>query len=535
MQELFILSLLPYLIYVTLKTKKGLHMLQLNWYNLDNRFVKWIKNNLLKVFINPDMFLPVFFVCLFIEYNLSAMIFITFYLIVAALYIKSNSFEQQKVKFNFTKRVRRLSVTILLIYILVIGSMIFTFDYIYIAYYYLILGLMVYINYIICISANVINKPVEKFVFNYYKTKAKNKLAGMPGLDVVGITGSYGKTSSKNILNDILSIKYNTLPTPKNYNTTYGLILTTNMYLDKFTDMFIAEMGAFKRGEIKELCDLVSPKYGILTSIGEAHLESFGSLENTTKGKFELIESLPSDGCGVLNFDDERQRNYKLKNDCNIITIGINNKDVDYRAIDIKLTPNGSTFNLVIKGDKKKYLFETKLLGKHNIYNILASLALGSYLGVNIERLQIAVKKVKPVKHRLELVKNYNYTIIDDSYNSNPSGCRCAIDVLKLMPGKRIIMTPGMIELGDKQYELNFELGKYIASSDGVDEVVLIGKEQTKPIYEGLKAEKYMETKIHVFNDVLDGFKYVNSLSNKKEEVFVLVENDLPDTFLENK
>ncbi len=535
MQELFILSLIPYFIYTVIKTKRGLHMLQLNWYNLDNRFVKWIKNNINKVFIKPDMFIPALAVGLFINYNMTVMFFVAFYLIVTALYIRNLKTEQQKVKFNFTKRVRRLSVTLLLIYVVVIGFMILTFDHTYIAYYYLVLGLLVYINYIVCILANIINIPVEKFVFNYYRNKAKNKLASMPSLDVVGITGSFGKTSSKNILNDILSIKYNTLPTPKNYNTTYGLILTTNMYLDKFTDMFIAEMGAFKRGEIKELCDLVSPKYGILTTIGEAHLESFGSLENTTKGKFELIESLPSDGCGVLNFDDERQKNYKLKNDCNIVTIGINNKNVDYRATDIKLTPNGSTFNLIIKGDKKKYSFETKLLGQHNIYNILASLALGSYLGVNIERLQIAVKKVKPVKHRLELVKNNNYTIIDDSYNSNPSGCRCAIDVLKLMPGKRVIMTPGMIELGEKQYELNLELGKYIATSKGVDEVILIGKEQTKPIYEGLLTEKYADKNIHVFNDVLDGFKYVNSLTNNKEEVFVLVENDLPDTFLEKK
>ena len=173
-------------------------------------------------------------------------------------------------------------------------------------------------------------------VYISYRNKATNKLTNMKNLKVIGITGSYGKTSSKNILSDILNVKYNALPSPKNFNTPYGLIITINNHLDKFDDILIAEMGAYKQGEIKELCDLVKPKYGILTKIGTAHIEIFGSQENIQKGKFELIESLPSDGIGVLNGDDEFQLNYKLKNDCKIIWIGIDNKDVDVRACDIK-------------------------------------------------------------------------------------------------------------------------------------------------------------------------------------------------------
>ena len=133
---------------------------------------------------------------------------------------------------------------------------------------------------------------------------ASKKLKSMPSLKVIGITGSYGKTSSKNILNDILSVKYYVLPTPKNFNTPVWLTITINNYLDKFNDYFIAEMGAFKKGEIKYLCDYVKPTYGILTKVGTAHLESFGSQQNIQEGKFELIESLPSDGIGVLNGDD---------------------------------------------------------------------------------------------------------------------------------------------------------------------------------------------------------------------------------------
>src|SRR5699024_10466739 len=130
-------------------------------------------------------------------------------------------------------------------------------------------------------------------------------------------------------------VKYNTLPTPRNLNTYNGLIMTVNNNLDKFTDIFIAEMGAYVKGEIAGLCKLVKPQYGILTSIGIAHLESFGSEQNIIDGKFELIESLPSDGFAVLNGDDPKQVNYKLKNNVRVIWIGIDNKDVDVRATNI--------------------------------------------------------------------------------------------------------------------------------------------------------------------------------------------------------
>ena len=288
-------------------------------------------------------------------------------------------------------------------------------------------------------------------------------------------------------------------------------------------------MGAFKCGEIKELCDLVKPKYGILTKVGTAHLESFGSQENIQKGKFELIESLPSDGIGILNGDDELQVSYKLKNDCKIVFIGIDNEDVDVRATNIKLTNKGTTFDCIFKGDKEKYHFETRLLGKANIYNILAGIALGKELGIDIKMLEAGVKRVNSVEHRLEFKKYGNINIIDDAYNSNPVGSKMAVEVLGMMPGKKIIVTPGMIELGDMQYELNKMFGTYIA--DVCDEVILIGKEQTKPIYDGLIEKKFNEKNIHILNDVKLAFPLMQKLSG--DETYVLLENDLPDIFNE--
>ena len=288
-------------------------------------------------------------------------------------------------------------------------------------------------------------------------------------------------------------------------------------------------MGAFKVGEIATTCKLVKPKYGILTTIGEAHLESFGSRENIQKGKFELIESLPSDGIGILNGDDPYQRSYKLKNDCKVLWIGIDSDDVDLKATNIKLSGEGTTFDCIFKGDKKKYTFTTKLLGKHNVYNILAAILLGHELGMSIDELKRGVSSVKTIEHRLELKPYGTNYIIDDAYNSNPVGSKMALDVLGLMDGIKIVVTPGMIELGEKQYEANYKFGEYI--SEVADYVILVGKNQTKPIYDGLKNKKYNKDNIYIINDVKEAFPIMNKLSTKK--TYILLENDLPDLFNE--
>ena len=394
---------------------------------------------------------------------------------------------------------------------------------------YLILGILSYINYFILILDNFINGPIEKIVGLHFENKAKAKLYSMTNMEVIGITGSYGKTSTKNILYDILDIKYNVFKTPANYNTPFGLMITINNHLDKYNDYFIAEMGACKKGEIKELCDLVKPKYGVLTRVGLAHLETFGSEENIQKTKFELIESLPSDGIGILNGDDEKQLNYNVQNDCEILWIGIDNHNVDCYAKDIKLTHKGTTFKAKFKNDKEEYVFETKLLGKNNIYNILAGITLGLKLGISIKDLQKAVKKVAPVEHRLSMTKYYDINIIDDAYNSNPMGAKMALEVLNMMPGKHIIVTPGMIEVGEREYEVNKEFGRQIA--DNTDVAILIGKEKTKPIYEGLVEKGYTKENIHILNDVMDAFPLMMQLKDK--ETYVLLENDLPDSFNE--
>lgn len=527
----FILCLLAWFPYFFLRTKKALHMLQQNLYNRNSRYIKWLVMNRSKVFTIIDL-LPLALALIFYFLKNHVIITILTVIVYGIAFIKTYDKmknEQTKLPLVFTDRIKRIILTTFILYLIPTIIIISYYDITDLNDYLYIYILLAYLQYFIVLLSVVINIPVEKLVYYYYFNKAKRKLNNMPHLKVIGITGSYGKTSSKNILNDILSIKYNTLPTPKNYNTPYGLMITANNYLDKFTEILIAEMGAYKKGEIKELCDFVHPKYGILTKIGKAHLESFGSEEIIQKTKFELIESLPSDGIGILNGDDPLQINYKLQNNCKIKWIGIDNKDVDVRASNIKSSNEGTTFDVMFKGDKKKHPFETKLLGYANVYNILGALALGYELGITIKELQRAVKRVNPVEHRLELKKYLDMFIIDDAYNSNPVGSQMAIDVLGTMPGKKIVVTPGMTELGDIQYDENKKFG--VSISKVCDEVILVGKKQTKPIQDGLKEAKYSSKKIHIVNDVKEALALLPKLKDK--DTYILLENDLPDMFNE--
>ena len=531
MKTIFIISLIIYFIHITIISTKSLHMLQQNRYNRGYRYIKWIIRNFKENFINVNLLFLVFILTMLNEkINLiTPYLFIAIYLFLTYVFINERKKEQVKIPLKYTARIKRLIITNYIVYLIAPLIMLITYEEEYLSIYYLILGSLAFINYFMLIIDNFINRPVERLVGVYFENKAKEKLASMTNIEVIGVTGSYGKTSTKNILYEVLSGKYNVYKTPANYNTPYGLMITINNYLDKYNDYFIAEMGACKVGEIKELCNLVHPKYGIITRIGLAHLETFGSEENIMNTKFELIESLPSDGIGVLNKDDPKQVDYKIKNDCKIIWIGIDNKNVDCYAKDLNLTYKGTKFNVKFKGEKEEYPFETKLLGRNNIYNILASIALGKELGMKISDLQKAVRGVKPIEHRLSMLKYYDINIIDDSYNSNPMGCKMALEVLKMMPGKHLIVTPGMIEVGEKEDEVNREFGHQIASS--TDEVILIGEEKTKPIYEGLLDMNYPKDKIHILNDVKEAFPLMLKL--KGQDTYVLLENDLPDTFNE--
>ena len=314
--------------------------------------------------------------------------------------------------------------------------------------------------------------------------------------------------------------------TPGSFNTTMGVVRTIREYLKPTHEVFICEMGAKQIGDIKEICDLVHPKYGILTSVAEQHLDTFKNIENVRKTKFELIDSLPQDGCAFLNADYEiiKNTNHGKTAEYYSTTDKTANYYVDMQ--ELAYSQDGTDFSVIVNGNTIK--MRTPLLGDYNISNILACVACACKLGLTTEQIAFGVHKLRPVEHRMEIKRNAaGVVIIDDAFNSNPKGAKMALETLAGFPGQRFVITPGIIELGDKQYFYNEQLGEQIA--DSVDFAVLVGAKQTAPIYDGLIKKSFPTDKIYVAQNLNDAATWAFSRTNPGD--VVLFENDLPDLF----
>ena len=513
------ISMLLFSIYFYKKIRHGLHILQLeNYYN--DRYLVWLKKNLKKIInirVIGMLIIPI--VILLIKQNIIAL---GVELLAFLVLIFTDKKVIEKKPFVVTARIRRMFLTLLLIIICVFiaGNMLPTLAGI------CAINALTILAYIFVYIINLLNRPVEKCIRAKFCRKASNKLKEIPGLKVVGITGSYGKTSTKYIVNTILSQKYNTLMTPESYNTTMGVVRTINEKLNSTHQLFICEMGAKYVGDIKEICNIVNPEFGILTAIGPQHLDTFKGIENVRKTKLELIDSLPENGIAFVNWEDENIRNSKITK--NMVKFGLDNKS-DYYAKNIEITEKGSTFDVVIP-NKRDISIKTKLLGSLNILNIVGAVAIADKLGMTADEIKAGIRFIKPVPHRLELKQNPNGSIIiDDAYNSNTKGAKMALEVLKSFENKqRILITPGIVELGNKSDEINCELGKEAADSS--DFVILVGAKQAVPILKGLKDKNYPDSKIYVAKNLQDGLNKMNQIIDNKS--VVLLENDLPDNYL---
>lgn len=392
-----------------------------------------------------------------------------------------------------------------------------------------ILLLMTIFSWVTVIVSVVILMPVEKIINRKYRREASRILKGMPDLKVIGVTGSYGKTSTKHYLERILSEKYDVLITPGSYNTTMGVIRTVRELMKPYNNIFICEMGAKQKGDIREICELVHPTVGIVTAVGEMHLETFKSIENVQATKFELIDSLPENGLAVVNDDFEYCRNRKVDNvKCERYSTAekLRGKD-DYWAEDIKYSPEGTAFT--VKG-RDGYTLElnTRLLGDCNVSNLLAAVIVARAMGLTEEEIKRGVTGIEPVEHRLSIKHTAGgVTILDDAFNSNPDGSRMALEVLReFKGGKRIVVTPGMIELGSRQHELNERFGEYIAKS--CDIAIVVGRYNREAITKGIEKGKF-EGKLYEADSFEEAQKLLNPMLNAGDTV--LYENDLPDSF----
>lgn len=423
----------------------------------------------------------------------------------------------------FTDRVRRLNYA--LFFALFAAYVILSFFTPYVQIMFLIiLGL----SPLLVLFANIIMIPVEKGIKRGFLSEAKLILRQRPDLIKIGITGSFGKTSSKFILQKILSEKYNTLASPASYNTPMGLTIVIREQLKPEHEVFIAEMGARYTKDIKELTDLVQPKYGLITSIGKQHLETFGSFENVAQTKYNLIDALPSDGIGYLpNDDGEALRRFQLE-DKKKRLFSIEKADGAFvYAQNITVHSGGCEFDLVCELGTVR--LNTVLLGKHNVLNILGACAVALDLGLSLEQIQAGVSKIEPIEHRLQLIASPSgVTVIDDAFNANPAGTKMALDVLQYFPGKKIIVTPGLVELGDEEQILNIQFGKDIAKS--CDIAVIVGKRFLPYIKQGLQEENFDMGAIVEYESLDEVTAFIGAYAKPGD--VVLFENDLPDNYL---
>ena len=523
---------LPAFLYVL---RYNLHMFQLNGYK-NGEHIHWLKKNVSRQYLLIligisgilSMCLP-HIVTLLLQ-TVAALICMKYY-----LYLKKTN---TKKKLVYTARVKRLILTdsILVILLLALTGVFLGVSRIAGAF-----AILTTLQIIALVIVNWINRPVEGMINQHYINDAKKKLRSVPDLIVIGVTGSYGKTSVKYYLDTLLKEHFEVLITPESYNTPMGVVKTIRSSLKPSHQIFICEMGARHVGDIKEICDIVHPEHGIITSVGPQHLETFFNMDNIVNTKFELADALPEVGLLFLNGDNEYIRNHsdKYKNKIFYTTgewakarelesqIAEGEVSRYYQTGDVKLSRTGTEFT-VTAPDGEKETFQMRLLGEHNVINVAGAVAVANTLGIPLKQLKVPVRRIQPVAHRMQLLERGNYTIIDDAFNSNPVGSRAAVETLKQFEGVRILITPGMVELGEKEEEYNYKFGTYAA--DCCDYILLVGEKHTAPIHKGVLESGFSQERCRVFEKLEDALSFAYSIKAEGHK-FILLENDLPDNY----
>lgn len=420
------------------------------------------------------------------------------------------------IKLKITKRIIRLFVTYSILLLL---TFLLTFNLSYLSLIYLL-------NPFIVMLVTLINYPVEYLVKRYYTLVAKRKLRKLDSLVKVAITGSFGKTSTKDIIYSLLEKKYITLKTPASYNTIMGLTKVINSKLNTLTEVFVCEMGATHNKEIEEMTKLIMPKFRLITDVGYQHISTFKTLENVLNAKFELLKTEYEGSTIILNGDNQMIKDASL-NFKDVIYYGINTNNT-FNARSINTNINNTSFD-IYHFDKYVLSIKTKLLGLHNVKNILASYALVKALKkVNIKisdkEFKEVIESIEPTIHRLNYKLVNNIHIYDDSYNANIVGFKNSVDVLKKINFKKIIITPGIVDTGEMTKKINEEVAEYIENV--FEKIYIIDNESGKYIYDKLKHLDY----VHLFSSFKEAYQDV--VNNHKEEIALLIANDLPDNYL---
>lgn len=514
------LSIMTTVIIIVMITNRTLQYLQQShyrisgfWTFLDRFYIKNPEHSAIILLLPLAFFLKHWFILL--GYFLLSLLFI--------FYVKK---KKDTIPLKFTARIERTYGFIVLLHIIfgTLFSLLVSFDTIT-----SVLGMEAILSPFFAFLSFLMMKPIEWCIYQWYKRKAqKKRLQVNP--KIIAITGSYGKTTTKNYLYELLKYKYMVVQTPKSYNTPNGICLTINETMQSMDEIFICEAGASKLGDIEQICKLIHPSYGIVTEIGRQHLETFHSIDSVAKEKMKLIECLPKEGVGVINVDNPHIRDYALNHQCKLIRIGIYEEHTlpgqtkDVYAKDIQYGKTGLEFRVVHQ--KGELTVKTQILGRHQIYNLLACIAMALEFGIEHEEIERQINTLVPVKNRLELKMDDNITIIDDSFNSNEIGFLNALEVLSFFDGKKILITPGIVEAGKYEEEMNQSLAEEIKNK--CDYVIFVRTQASKYISEGLEKLGFQE---YLFVET-----YQMAMAHAKEMISnqagaILVENDVSDIY----
>ncbi len=386
---------------------------------------------------------------------------------------------------------------------------------------------------IVFLAAQVV-VPVERRISQGFLSEADRRMRAYSGR-VIGITGSYGKTTTKFITAALLAAKYRVLKTPDGVNTTMGITRIIREELSDEHEIFVVEVATYGPGEIREVCEILRPRLGILTSVGVQHLERFGTQARIAEAKYELLASLPSGGTAVVNADDpvclELAGRARVDGK-RVVLYGMGGGtagDLTIRAVDIKVSVRGTSFR-VITSQGASAAYETHLLGRWNLSNILAGITAAVEWGVPLETMREAVAGLRPAPRRLEVREEGGIVKILDVANANPLGAQMALEVLaQFEGGSRILITPGMVELGPIEAEENRRFGQ--AAAAVCDYVVLVGLEQTRPIRDGLADRGFPPGHVLVAKNADEVAEHLAGVVRPGD--ILLYENRLPDTYLE--
>ena len=371
--------------------------------------------------------------------------------------------------------------------------------------------------------------PVQNAINNHYLKAARAKLQDIAPI-VVGVTGSYGKTSTKFAIEKIVGSSKKVLATPSSFNTPLGVARTINELLEPGHEVFVVEMGARREGDIAEITRLVRPSIGVLTAIGPAHLESFGSMDAIKRTKYEIVSTLGEGATAVMNVDDPEVRALADGTaGATVIRYGLDEAGApDITASDVSTRATGTEMTIVDRRSDANVEASPRLLGKHAVGHVLAGVAVASALGLRVADLADAIDAMEPVEHRLQIIEGAGgVVVIDDAYNSNPEGAAAALEVLAAMPGgKKIVITPGMVELGPEQHEANAEFGRRAVES--ADVVIAVASVNRAAFVEGA-ARAGAPEKLIVVDSLADATHKLTGLVSSGD--VVLFENDLPDHY----